>query len=238
MRFVIDDWRFIIMGLKLPEYARRLGITPKQAWIMYKNGTLPHKAQKISTRTIIVDVPNDFGLNKPEKHKKTATYARVSTRKQETDLKNQTNRILRYAVQNGIKIDKIVEETASGMNGNRPKLNRLLADPDYDIIIEHRERLTRFGYEMIASALKAQGRTITVIDDKEIDDDLVRDMTEILTSFCARLYGKRGAKNKAQHAIEDIEHEAQEEAKHVHEHETDETEGKTETSKEETKQTR
>ena len=212
------------MGLKLPEYARRLGITPKQAWLMYKNGTLPHPATKISTRMIIVDVPTDFGLDKPTTHKKTAAYARVSSTKQKNDLEKQTNRILRYAAENDIKIDKIVEETASGMNGNRPKLNKLLADPDYDIIVEHRERLTRFGYEMVENALKAQGRTITVIENKEVDDDLVRDMTEILTSFCARLYGKRGARNKAQHAIEDIEHEADKEVKREHEHETDEAE--------------
>lgn len=109
----------------------------------------------------------------------------------------------------------------------------MLTDPDYDIIIEHRERLTRFGYEIVENALKAQGRTITVIEDKEVDDDLVRDMTEILTSFCAKLYGKRGARNKAKHAIEDMEHEADKEARREHEHETDEA-GKTAEEKETT----
>lgn len=164
---------------------------------------------------------------------KTAAYARVSSTKQKSDLEAQTNRILRYAATNGIKIDKIVEDIASGMNGNRPKLNKLFADPDYDIIIEHRERLTRFGYEMVENALKAQGRTITIIEDKEVDDNLVRDMTEILTSFCTRLYGKRGARNKAKHAIEDMEHEADKEARREHEHGTDEA-GKTAEEKETT----
>ena len=191
------------MGLKLPEYARRMGITPKQAWIMYKNGTLPHKAEKISTRMIIVDVPPDFGLEKVEQTpKKNAIYARVSSQKQKDDLEKQTNRLLRYAAENGIKVDVIVEEIASGMNGNRRKLNKLLSDSEYNIIVEHRDRLTRFAFEAIEAALAAQDRQIIVVDDTEVEDDLVRDMTEVLTSFCARMYGKRGAKNRARKALE------------------------------------
>ena len=191
------------MGLKLPEYARRMGITPKQAWVMYRNGTLPHKAEKISTRLIIVDVPADFGLDKPDKPpKKTAIYARVSSQKQKGDLVNQTNRLLRYAAENGIKIDSIVEEIASGMNGNRKKLNKLLADPEYDILVEHRDRLARFAFEAIEAALQAQDRQIHIMEDSELEDDLVRDMTEVLTSFCARMYGKRGARNRARKALE------------------------------------
>ena len=130
------------------------------------------------------------------KERKTAVYARVSSNKQKADLERQTNRILRYAATHGIKIDNITEEIASGMNGNQPKLNKLLADGQYDIIIEHRERLTRFAFEAIENALKAQNSKIIVIDDKEIDDDLVRDVTEVLMSFCARLYGRREARNR------------------------------------------
>ena len=189
------------MGLKLGEYARRLGISHKQAWLMYRDGTLPHPATKISTRTIIVDAPSNFGLEHTTPQHKTVAYTRVSNHKQKQDLEQQANRILRYTALNGIKIDHIVEDIASGMNGNRPKLNKILANPEYDILIEHRDRLTRFAYEAIEHALKAQGRTITVIDNTEIEDDLTRDMTEILTSFCARLYGRRGAKNKARQAL-------------------------------------
>ena len=196
------------MGLKLPEYARRMGITPKQAWVMYKNGTLPHKAEKISTRLIIVDVPADFGLDKPQtSQKKTAIYSRVSSQKQKEDLEKQTNRLLRYAAENGIKIDNVTEEIASGMNGNRKKLNKLLSNSDYDIIVEHRDRLTRFAFEAIESALAAQNRKIIVVEDVELEDDLVRDMTEVLTSFCARMYGRRGAKNRARKALESAANE-------------------------------
>ena len=54
---------------------------------------------------------------------------------------------------------------------------------------------------LVESALKAQGRRIIVVDDTELDDDLVRDVTEVLTSFCARLYGRRAAKRKTDAAL-------------------------------------
>ena len=65
----------------------------------------------------------------------------------------------------------------------------------------------RFGFEYVEAALVAQGRQIVVIDQSEVKDDLVQDMIEVLTSFCARLYGRRSAKNKAKKALEAIEHE-------------------------------
>jgi putative resolvase len=96
-----------------------------------------------------------------------------------------------------------VTDVASGMDGNRPRLRRLLADPDVTaIVVEHRDRLTRFGFDLIASSLEAQGRRIVVLDDRELEDDLIRDMTEVLTSFCARLYGRRSAARRARDAVE------------------------------------
>ena len=62
----------------------------------------------------------------------------------------------------------------------------------------------RFGAEYVESALAAQGRKLIVVDPSEVKDDLVQDMIEVLTSFCARLYGRRSAKNKAKKAIEAI----------------------------------
>ena len=67
--------------------------------------------------------------------------------------------------------------------------------------MEHRDRLARMNAGLVESALKAQGRRIIVVDDTEPDDDLVRDMTEALTSFCARLYGRRAARHKTDAAL-------------------------------------
>ncbi len=74
----------------------------------------------------------------------------------------------------------------------------LLGDPGVGtIVVEHRDRLARFGVEYLEAALAAQGRRVVVLDDAEVANDLVRDMVEVLTGFCARLYGRRSAKRRA-----------------------------------------
>lgn len=83
----------------------------------------------------------------------------------------------------------------------------MLSDPTVGtIIVEHRDRLARVNAGLIESALNAQGRKLIVVDDTELDDDLVRDMTEVLTSFCARLYGRRAAAHKAEAMLKAADH--------------------------------
>ena len=99
-------------------------------------------------------------------------------------------------------VAEVVVEVGSGMNGKRRRLARLLADVTATtVVVEHRDRLARFGAGHLQAALSAQGRRIVVVDAGEVDDDLIRDMTEVLTSFCARLYGRRGARNRAVKAL-------------------------------------
>lgn len=102
----------------------------------------------------------------------------------------------------GLALGEVVTETGSGLNGKRRKLHRILADPKaVVIVVEHRERLARFGVEHLESVLAASSRKLVVLDPDEVEDDLVRDMTEVLTSMCARLYGRRAAKLRAQKAV-------------------------------------
>jgi len=85
-----------------------------------------------------------------------------------------------------------VSEVGSSLNGRRPKLLKLLANPQIQrIVVEHRDRFKRFGAEYIEAALAARGRKLMVMESSEVKDDLVQDMIEVLTWFCARLYGRR-----------------------------------------------
>jgi putative resolvase len=70
------------------------------------------------------------------------------------------------------------------------------------VVVEHKDRLGRMNVELVEAALSAHGRRLVVLDAGEVEDDLVRDMIEILTSFCARLYGRRSAKNRAKKALQ------------------------------------
>jgi len=157
---------------------------------------LPVPAEQTPTGTILVkekgELPGEIAL-----------YARVSSADQKSDLDGQISRLLTYANEQGWEVGKAVTEIGSGLNGRRPKLMKLLADPKVRVIVvEHRDRLMRFGFEYVESSLAAQGRRVVVMDQTEKKDDLEQDMIEVLTSFCTRLYGRRSAKNKAKKAME------------------------------------
>ncbi|MCJ0875889.1 recombinase family protein, partial [Streptomyces sp. AP-93] len=70
------------------------------------------------------------------------------------------------------------------------------------VVVERKDRLGRMNVELVEAALSATGRRLVVLDGGEVEDDLVRDMVEVLTSFCARLYGQRSARNRARRALE------------------------------------
>jgi putative resolvase len=188
-----------VMRMKLSEWAKRNGISYKTAWRWIKQGRFPVPYEQTPSGTILVrDTHDEDGI--------VAIYARVSSSDQKGDLDRQIARLLEYANRQGWAVAQTVGEVGSGLIGHRPKLLKLLADPRVKtIVVEHRDRLMRFGFEYVEAALRAQGRRIAVVDSGEVKDDLVQDMIEVLTSFCARLYGRRSAKNKAKKALEAIQ---------------------------------
>lgn len=129
-------------------------------------------------------------------------YCRVSSGDQKDDLDRQAIRVVEGANKQGLPVAEVVKEIDSGLNGKRRKLHRILADQTAAVIVvEHRDRLARFGVEHLESALSATGRCIVVLNKDETTDDLVRDITEVLTSMCARLYGRRSARRRAEAAV-------------------------------------
>jgi putative resolvase len=157
---------------------------------------MPVPARRLESGTIWVDVaPEDITG-------RVVLYARVSSHDQRSDLDRQVGRLTQWATSNGHEIGEVVCEVGSGLNGKRPKLRRILSDPSASVVVvEHRDRLARFGVEHLEAALGAHGRRIVVADSGETTDDLVRDMIEVLTSMCARLSGRRGARNRAMRAV-------------------------------------
>jgi putative resolvase len=129
-------------------------------------------------------------------------YARVSSHDQKADLDRQVARLSSWAAQAGLPVVRVESEVGSGMNGARAKVRRLLADPKVaTVVVEHRDRLGQMNTELVDAALSAHDRRLVVLDGGGVDDDLVRDMVEVLTSFCARLYGRRWARNRALKAL-------------------------------------
>jgi putative resolvase len=111
-------------------------------------------------------------------------------------------RVTEWVTGQGLAVAEVVREVGSGLSGKRPKLRRILSDPSATVIVvEHRDRLARFGVEHLDAALAAQGRRVLVADPGETADDLVRDMIEVVFSMCACLHGRRGARNQAWRAV-------------------------------------
>ena len=184
--------------MNLTEWARAQGIHPQTAYKWFRNGTLPVPAVRVNQRTILVSP--DAALSAPGEA--LGLYARVSSHDQRADLDRQVARLSEWAVKAGHRVVRVEAEVGSGMNGARTKLRRLLADPKVStVVVEHRDRLARMNAELVEATLAAHGRRLVVLDDGEVDDDLVRDMVEVLTSFYARLYGRRSARNRVIRAL-------------------------------------
>ncbi len=185
--------------MDLTEWARAQGIHPQTAYRWFHAGTLPVPAVRVNQRTILV---SPDAATKAVPAEALGLYARVSSHDQRGDLDRQVARLSEWAAKAGQPVVRGEAEVGSGMNGARTKLRRLLSDPAVTtVVVEHRDRLGRMNTELVEAALSAHGRRLVVIDPGEVDDDLVRDMTEVLTSFCARLYGKRSARNRAEKAL-------------------------------------
>ncbi len=190
--------------MNLTEWARAQGIHVTTAYRWYREGKLPVPARKAG-RLILVSP--ETAATAPSKEG-AGLYARVSSHDQKADPDRQVARLSAWAGQADLPVVRVEAEVGSGMNGSRARARRLLADPAASVVVvEHHDRLGRMNTELVESALGAHGRRLVVLDDSEMTDDLVRDMIEVLTSFCARLYGRRSARNRALKAIGCAQHD-------------------------------
>jgi predicted site-specific integrase-resolvase/DNA-binding XRE family transcriptional regulator len=181
--------------VNLKEWAAREGISYSTARRWLASGTLPVAARKVGGLILVEDKTlAPLGI--------TAVYARVSSADHKPDLDRQVARVTAWAADRGLSVGRVVTEVGPALGGKRRKFLALLRDPSVSVIaVERRDRLARFGAEYVEAALAATGRQLLVSDPSEADDDLVRDVTEILTSLCARLYGRRAAADRAARAI-------------------------------------
>jgi len=132
-------------------------------------------------------------------------YSRVSShdQKQKGDLDRQKIRNLDYCVERGYQIVATFEECSSGMNDNRPKLKALIEAAQKGkftkLVIEHKDRLTRFNYKMYEFLFKQLGVEIVCAEQvlpKSFEAELVEDMLALIATFSVKIYGKRSHQNK------------------------------------------
>lgn len=196
--------------MKLIDYAKQQGISYRTAWRWYKAGKIA--GHQMDTGTILVTEP--VPVKERPALPSVAVYTRVSSAENTSNLDSQAERLVAYCTARGYQVSKVVKEIGSGVNDNRPKFLALLADPSIGrIVIEHKDRGTRFGFRYIETLLNTYGREIEVVNQAESGtDDLLADLTSIMYSFCARLYGQRRAKRKTEKIVQELEQGSDEEA--------------------------
>jgi len=193
--------------MKLAEWARKNSVHPRTAERWFHNGTLPVKATQLKTGTILI--LDSLENNKNEKKlKKVILYARVSTYDQKKDLIGQINRMREFSSKNGFIVKDEVTEIASGLNDRRSKLIKILKNKSIDgIVVEYKDRLTRFGFNLLKETLSAYNIEIFVLNNSDVKNDLIQDFIDVIISMCSRIYGKRASKNKKEKILETIKNE-------------------------------
>lgn len=190
--------------MKLSHYAKKMGLDYRTVWNWYKEGKIPNAYQTHSGTIIIPDEEiehkQEYGV---------ILYARTSSSQNKELLDNQVERLKNYATSRGYKIKQIVKEFGSGLNDERKQLSKILQDNQYDkIIVENKDRLTRFGFNWIQLLT---GNRIEVINEtKEKDEDIVKDLISIIHCFSVRIYGLRRSQRfdtKIRQVIEDTNKE-------------------------------
>lgn len=191
--------------MRLSEYAKKMGVSYTTAFRWWKAGRLD--AYQLDTGTVIVRDPAT-----QQEALKVALYARVSSEGQKEHVVRQLERLREYALAKGYQVSKEVTEIASGLNDHRPKLMKLLLDPSIGtIIVEHKDRLTRFGFNYIDQLLTMQGRKLEVVFLTDTNNELVDDFVAVITSMAARIYGRRNSKRRAEQVKQCIEKSMKEE---------------------------
>ncbi|GAC1426354.1 MAG: IS607-like element IS1602 family transposase [Ktedonobacteraceae bacterium] len=188
--------------MKLSEYAKQQGISYRTAFRWWQAGTI--KGYQAPSGTIIV-TDGEKAVMAPEK---VAIYARVSSQEQKENLDRQAERLKDYCAAKGYQVSSVIKEIASGVNDSRPKLLALLKDTSVTrIVVEQKDRLTRFGANYILTLLEAQGRQVEIVNLADDDDkeDLIQDLSSIFYSFCARMYGQRRAKRKTETIVKELQ---------------------------------
>ena len=200
----------IMTMYSIGEFGKQIGVTPQTLRNWDKRGELkPAHVSQGGTRYYSEEQRNQFlgiaGRKKPKRI--TIGYCRVSSNKQKDDLERQIENVKTYMIARGYQFD-IIQDIGSGINYNKKGLSQLIdkiTNGEIDkVVILYKDRLIRFGYELIEKLCNKYGTEIEIIDntEKPEEQELVEDLIQIVTVFSCRLQGKRA--NKAKKMIKEL----------------------------------
>lgn len=187
--------------MKRRAFAQWAGVGYRTAWNWRKSGQI--KGSQTESGTIVI--PEEMN-QQPGKEVIRVVYARVSANENRPNLDAQADRLCASCEAKGEKVHKVVKEVGSGMNESRRKLLAILADPTGTVVVvEHKDRLTRFGFTYIETLMAVQGRSLEVVNTNEhVIEGLMADLISIMYSCAARLSGQRRAKRKTENIVQEL----------------------------------
>jgi len=185
--------------MKLSQWAKLNSLSYRTAFNHYQKGWIPG-AYSLNTGTIVVP---DLKPHSP-KQEWNVIYTRVSSSENKPNLLSQSERLQHFCSAKGWTIHEIIQECASGLNDTRPKLTKLLQERKATrLIVEHKDCLTRFGFNFIKT-LYSECEIIVVNQTESEKQSLMEDFVSLITSFCARIYGHRRSKRKTEEIIKQL----------------------------------
>ena len=200
---------------RIHEMAEKLGVSIKTLQRWDNTGKLPARRTPSNQRYYTEEQYLEYmGMSVEKPHRKVVAYARVSSRNQKDDLKNQIDFIRTFANAKGVIVDECIKDIGSGLNYNRPKWNELLQavmrDEVATIYVTYKDRFIRFGFEWFENLCNQHQTEIVVLNHAEIspDKELVEDLTSIVHVFSCRLYGLRKYKKAIKEDKEVLNREA------------------------------
>lgn len=184
------------------EFAEMIGVSVKTLQRWDNEGKLKAFRTPTDRRYYTHKQYVDYAGDSNTKHGKTVIYTRVSTANQKDDMANQVEYLKQFANARGIIVDEVFEDIGSGLNYNRKKWNKLIEDCMLGliktVIVAHKDRFIRFGYDWFERFLKSNGVEIIVVnnDNASPEQELVNDLISIIHVFSCRIYGLRKYKKQ------------------------------------------
>ena len=194
---------------KISEVAKIMGVSRVTLYNWRKQGLISfEKSLSGGLNFISEDTLNNLINYNTDKDEKVVIYCRVSSTSNKCNLVKQKERLIDYCNAKGYKVFKVIEEFGSGINDKRPKLQKLLEEQYFTkIVVEHKDRLSRLGFNYLEVLLNHNGIDIEVINNVDTDEeDIIQDFVSIITSYCARIYGKRRSKRVTEKLVRELKY--------------------------------
>lgn len=187
---------------KLSEYAKQHNVTYRTAFNHFHKGLISG-AYQLPSGTIVIPDHAQQVINQTDY---VVTYARVSSSENKINLTKQSQRLIDYCNAKGWTTQENISEIGSGINDNRQKLLKIFETKKVTkLVVEHKDRLTRFGFNYIQTICNLINCEIIILNETNGEkEDIVQDFVSIITSFCAKIYGQRRGQRKTELMIKEL----------------------------------